>query len=136
MQVSTVRGLLAQALRDAVVVSPRLTVFAYVPDASPPLPAAYVVPVDGEYAPTYGGTGCEEQTATFTVVLLASKTDDISSQRLLDSLLASCRAALADLELADLEVSAPRWSNYGWRVAGDATYLGVELAVTVTGGGD
>lgn len=140
MQISLARKQIADALKMVTVEGvPRLNAMPYVPDKTPTLPAAYVQPTDGDFGTTYAGPdndGAAE--ARFVVVLLVSRTDDVTSQQRLDALMPACREALEDDDVVDgADVLVPSWSDYGWHTAADGTTaLGVRLNVVVTGPGD
>lgn len=139
MEISTVRVQLAEALKAGVQTTPTLTALAHVPDGTPPLPAVYVQPTDGDFGQTYGGPVNDGATqARFVVVLLVSRTDDVTSQRKLDALIPLCRRAMQAADAVEgCEVLVPSWSEYGWHKAADGTTaLGVRLAVVVDGPGD
>lgn len=130
MDVWAVREQLAAALRT-VAHDPKLTALEYVPDSNPPLPCVYVQPQQLEYQQTYG----DAHEVTFSVVVLVSRTDDKTSQQILDGLLPACRDALESVNVGGSEVSVPRWQGYGWRGQGveQTPHLGAELVVTVLG---
>lgn len=146
MQVSAVRSALAAAMRTNVVSTPTLTCYAYHPD-SVTVPCAYVQPGDITFDKTMG-RGTDELALTVTV--LVSKTDDRSSQDLLDGYVsgsgpASVKAALesargapgvAALDGACDDFHVVKVTAYQYYIHNETRYLGAQFTLRVLGPGE
>lgn len=140
MLVSTIRTALADAIRaGTTATNPRLTVYPYKPDAVV-VPAMFVVPDKISFDETFGRG---EDELTFKLVLLVSRADDLSSQKLLDGYLdgsggrsiktiveagPTLGGACDDIRVVD--VTAYRWFPFG-----ENEYLGAEFSLSIIGRG-
>lgn len=140
MLISSIRTALADVIRTGTATTdPRLTVYAFKPD-SVVVPALFVVPDKISFDQTFGRG---EDELSFKLVLLVSRTDDVSSQALLDGYLdGSGGRALKPIveavstlgglchDLQVVDVTAYRWFPFG-----EYEYLGAEFSVSIIGRG-
>lgn len=136
MNLSAVRSAIANA---ASSVTPTLNAYAYVPDAAS-VPGFYVGGLEIDYDLT-NGRGSDN--ITFSCLVFVSATSDQSGQAQLNDYLngsgsSSLKTALESdptLAGASYTVEVARAQNYGFHRIGEATYLGAELVVNVSGRG-
>lgn len=145
MQISEIREAIAEAASAVVLPAGvgKLTCTGYVPDSIYE-PHFYVGEYDQEYDKTYGGLDRVE----FTCRALVGRADDLSAQKILDSLLS--RHGTASLKTAieasrnpatgalgglahDLRVM--RVQAYRWYEHAGTKYVGAELVIEVIGDG-
>lgn len=145
MDIQAVRLKLAEAVEAAATSDIPLTVYAYVPDDGP-TPFAYIQAESLTYDRAFAGGSVE---AYFTVMVMVSRADDVTSQRQVDNLMSDSHASsiYAAIQAANgapgqeaLDGEAdfvhcigtegpPRW--YDWREG--VKYHGVGFRVRVLG---
>lgn len=148
MQISPIRYAIADAARAVVLPDGigKLTTTGYVPD-SVAAPCFFVAEVEVTYDRAMG-RGMDE--LMFTCRALVGRTDDRTSQKILDGLLsgsgpASLKAAIEAARgapgeaalggLAD-DMHLERVQGYRWYEHEGTTYVGAELMIKVIGPGD
>lgn len=148
MQISPIRDAIADAARTVVLPDGigKLTTTGYVPD-SVAAPCFFVAEVEVTYDRSMG-RGMDE--LMFTCRALVGRTDDRTSQKILDGLLsgsgpASLKAAIEAARgapgeaalggLAD-DMHLERVQGYRWYEHEGTTYVGAELMIKVIGPGD
>lgn len=148
MQISPIRYAIADAARTVVLPDGigKLTTTGYVPD-SVAAPCFFVAEVEVTYDRAMG-RGMDE--LMFTCRALVGRTDDRTSQKILDGLLsgsgpASLKAAIEAARgapgeaalggLAD-DMHLERVQGYRWYEHEGTTYVGAELMIKVIGPGD
>jgi len=131
MSVSGIRKELERALKTIS----GLRVFDTAPDSIKQLPAAYILPLTGDYHHALGGG----MVHTFEVVLLVSRAPGLEkAQEVLDEYLSesgskSIIAALEDADLGDHgdTVEVKGYHSYGGLEYGDTLFIGCKFAVEV-----
>lgn len=147
MQVSAVREAIADAARAVVLPAGigKLVCTGYIPD-SVTTPCFYVGEVDVTYDRVMG-RGLDELMVTARV--MASRSDDKASQRLVDMLVSGAgqaslkqaievaRGAPGELALGGLadDLHVVRVQSYRWFEHAGSTYLGAEFTIKVIGSG-
>lgn len=147
MQISPIRNAIADAARTVVLPDGvgKLTSTGYVPD-SIAAPAFFVAEVEVTYDKAMGRKLDE---LLFTCRALVGRTDDRTSQKILDSLLsgggpASLKAAIeaargapGEMALGGLadDLHVQRVQGYRWYEHEGTTYVGAELTIKVIGDG-
>lgn len=147
MQISPIRDAIADAARTVVLPTGvgKLVCTGYVPD-SVVTPCFYVGEVEVNFDKAMGRKLDE---LLFTCRAYASRSDDRSSQKILDSMLsgagtASLKAAIeaargapGEMALGGLadDLVIQRVQGYRWFEHAGATYLGAELTIKVIGDG-
>lgn len=148
MQISPIRYAIADAARTVVLPAGigKLTSTGYVPD-SVAAPCFFVAEVEVTYDRAMGRKLDE---LMFTCRALIGRTDDRTSQKILDALLsgsgpASLKAALeaargapGEMALGGLadDMHVQRVQGYRWYEHEGTTYIGAELMIKVIGPGD
>ncbi len=147
MQISPIRNAIADAARTVVLPDGigKLTATGYVPD-SVVAPCFFVAEVEVNYDKAMGRRLDE---LLFTCRVLVGRSDDRTSQRILDNLLSgagpsslkeaieTARGAPGEMALGGLadDLHLQRVQGYRWYEHEGTTYVGAELIIKVIGDG-